>query len=110
VGAETHVHTISKEEYEHLKIQLARSQRDNIDIQAELKTTQDRAASKDIQLQREIIQLEQKEKHALQRVHDVQRDVEHKQSELQIIREREIHTVQRARDAQEATDRAEAAL
>jgi len=43
-------------------------------------------------------------------VHDVQSDVEHKQSELQIIRQREIHTVQRARNAQEAADRAEAAL
>jgi len=43
-------------------------------------------------------------------VHDVQRDVEHKQSELQIVREREIHTIQRARNAQEAVDRAEAAL
>jgi len=58
VGAETHVHTISKEEYEQLKIQLARSHRNNIDIQAELKTTQDRAASRDIQLQREIRELE----------------------------------------------------
>jgi len=50
VSAKTHVHTISKEEYEQLRIHLAWSQRDNIDIQAELKTTQDKAASRDIQL------------------------------------------------------------
>jgi len=51
VGAETHVHTISKEKYEHINIQLARFQRDNIDIKTELKTTQDRTA-KEIQIQR----------------------------------------------------------
>jgi len=54
VGAETHVHTISEDD-KQLKIQLAQSQRDNIDIQAELKTTQDRAASSDIQLKRKTI-------------------------------------------------------
>jgi len=45
VGAETDVHTISKEEYEHQSTTYI-SQRDNIYIKAELKTTQERAASK----------------------------------------------------------------
>jgi len=54
--------------------------------------------------------LSKTKKQALQRVNDVQSDVEHKQSELQIIRQREIHTVQRARYAQEVADQKEAAL
>jgi len=113
VGAEPNVVTISVEEFENLKVQLERSQRHNIEIQTELKTTKKRALSKDIQLHRELTQLEQKEQHALQRVHDVQRDVEEKQTEIQLIRQRELQTLKRASelqtlkralDAQEAAD------
>jgi len=68
--------TITVEELKNLKFQLERSHCNKIEIQTKFKTTKERALSKDIQLQRELPQLEQKELHAIQRVHYIQRDVE----------------------------------
>jgi len=60
VSAGPHIITVSKDEFEKLKFQLEQSQRSNSEIQSELKTTQQRAISQDIQLKCEITQLTQK--------------------------------------------------
>jgi len=85
VSAAPHIITVSKEDFEKLKIQLEQSQRNNTEIQKELQTTQQRALFQDIHLKREITQLTQKEQHALPRVQVAQLEMENKTGELQVL-------------------------
>jgi len=94
VGTTAQVITVTKEDFERLKLQLELSQSTNSQIQKELHSTQQRALSQDIQLKPEITELTQTSQNALQRADDANTELINQQGELQVSRTRELRTLE----------------
>jgi len=110
VRAGTNIVEITSAVFEELKKQLEFFQIENNKIKHDLESTKQVASSKDIQLQREINQLSQREQHALQQVQETKNTLEQARAELQTTRLNQIQAVQQERIAQDEANQKEIAL